>query len=113
MPSLSRRELLTAAAVAKAMAARPKGYLVDSLHLFSDDQLRFPYHRNATYRPPPKIPVTGFRLPPSIEVLVFDPIDPKTPARIEELVQTDKRKQSVLDLIPLAGTGRVVTDGDR
>jgi hypothetical protein len=54
MRSLSRRELLAAAAVAKALAARPKGYLVDSLHLFSDDQQRFPYHQNATYRPPPK-----------------------------------------------------------
>ena len=27
--------------------------------------------------------------------------------------QTDKRKEPVLDLVPLAGTWRVVTDGDR
>ncbi len=54
MRSLSRRNFLAAIAVAKTLAARPKGYLVDSLHLFSDDQQRFPYHRNATYRPPPK-----------------------------------------------------------
>ena len=33
---------------------RPQGYLVDSTHLFSDDQRQFPYHPNATYRPPPK-----------------------------------------------------------
>jgi hypothetical protein len=54
MRRLSRREILAAAVVSKAVAARPKGYLVDSLHLFSDDQQRFPYHPNATYRPSPK-----------------------------------------------------------
>jgi predicted TIM-barrel fold metal-dependent hydrolase len=122
MRSLSRRDLLAAAAVAKALAARPRGYLVDSLHLFSDDQLRFPYHRNATYRPPPKtveaysVFVREVKIDHTVIIhsevyqddhrylryafeheptpgyfkgtCLFDPIDPKTPARIEELVHS-------------------------
>ena len=122
MRSLSRRELLAAAAVAKSLAARPKGYLVDSLHLFSDDQLRFPYHRNATYQPPPKtveaysVFVREVKIDHTVIIhsevyqddhrylcyafeheptpgyfkgtCLFDPIDPKTPARIEELVHS-------------------------
>lgn len=55
MNSISRRTLLAGAALTPLLAVnRPKGYLIDSTHLFSDDQQRFPYHRNATYRPPPK-----------------------------------------------------------
>ena len=122
MLSLSRRELLAAAAVAKGLAARPKGYLVDSLHLFSDDQVRFPYHRNATYRPPPKTVEAYSAFVREVQIdhtviihsevyqddhrylryafeheptpgyfkgtCLFDPIDPKTPARIEELVHS-------------------------
>jgi L-fuconolactonase len=122
MRSLSRRNFLAAVAVAKSLAARPKGYLVDSLHLFSDDQQRFPYHRNATYRPPPKTVEAysafvrevkidhtviihsevyqddhrylryAFEHEPSPGYFkgtcLFDPIDPKTPARIEELVRS-------------------------
>ncbi len=103
-------------------AAPSKGYLVDSTHLFSDDQQRFPYHKNATYRPPPKTveayskaareagidhtviihsevyqddhrylyyafehePVPGFFK----GTCLFDPIDPKTPERIGQLVQS-------------------------
>ncbi|MEO7652122.1 MAG: amidohydrolase family protein [Bryobacteraceae bacterium] len=52
---LSRREWLggALAATAAQSAPRPKGVLVDShVHLFADDQKRFPYHRNATYKPP-------------------------------------------------------------
>lgn len=52
---LSRRRFLgSAAAGAAAMAApRPKGLLIDThIHLFAADQNRFPYHANATYRPP-------------------------------------------------------------
>ncbi len=63
MSNVSRRELLRAAAAAvltpRLQAARPKGHLVNGTHLFADDQKRFPYHRNATYRPPPK-PVEGW-----------------------------------------------------
>src|SRR4051812_29318368 len=122
MRSISRRELLCAAAVAKSLAARPKGYLVDSLHLFSDDPQRFPYHQNATYRPPPKTVeaysafVREVKLDHTVIIhsevyqddhrylryafeheptpgyfkgtCLFDPIDPKTPARIEELVRS-------------------------
>src|SRR5580700_1810543 len=57
MTKRSRREFFAAAlAAAEGLRAadRPKGYLVNSTHLWSDDQKRFPYHRNATYRPPPK-----------------------------------------------------------
>ncbi len=39
--------------LALAAAARPPGVLVDThIHLFAADQKRFPYHPNATYRPP-------------------------------------------------------------
>jgi predicted TIM-barrel fold metal-dependent hydrolase len=96
--------------------------LVDSTHLFSDDQQRFPYHRNATYRPPPKTVETYskfareagidrtviihsevyqddhrylyycFEHEPSPgffkSTCLFDPIDPKTPERIEKLVES-------------------------
>lgn len=50
---VSRRELLTGAlgAAPALWGARPKGILVDThIHLF--DPQRFPYHANATYRPP-------------------------------------------------------------
>jgi len=122
MRSLSRRELLAAVAVARTLAARPKGYLVDSLHLFSDDQRRFPYHPNATYRPPPKTVEAYSAFVREVKIdhtviihsevyqddhrylryafeheptpgyfkgtCLFDPIDPKTPGRIEELVHS-------------------------
>jgi predicted TIM-barrel fold metal-dependent hydrolase len=40
--------------VSRLLAARPKGYLVETaIHLFAQDQKRFPYHPNATYRPAP------------------------------------------------------------
>ena len=49
---LSRRSLLAGSLAAPALA-QPKGPLVDThIHLFADDQRRFPYHPNATYRPP-------------------------------------------------------------
>jgi predicted TIM-barrel fold metal-dependent hydrolase len=39
--------------LALAAIARPKGLLVDThIHLFAEEQARFPYHANATYRPP-------------------------------------------------------------
>ncbi len=125
MTKKSRREFLAAAlATADGLRAadRPKGYLVNSTHLWSDDQKRFPYHRNATYRPPPKsvetysqfVHATGIDhtviihsevyqddhryLPYCFEhepspghfkaTCLFDPIDPKTPERIGELVQS-------------------------
>jgi predicted TIM-barrel fold metal-dependent hydrolase len=52
---ISRREWIAGALAAPAVsrAARPKGVLIDThIHLFADDQKRFPYHRNAVYRPP-------------------------------------------------------------
>lgn len=54
MPSdLSRRRFLGSAALAAAPAPRPQGLLIDThVHLFAADQKRFPYHPNATYRPP-------------------------------------------------------------
>ena len=125
MNQFSRREILSTLAAGlafPALAARPKGYLVENTtHMFSDDQTRFPFHLNATYRPQPLTvenysrfvreakldhtvivqsevyqddhryleycfqhePSTGFFK----GTCLFDPIDPKTPARIEELVQ--------------------------
>ena len=122
MRSLSRRELLAAAAVAKGLTARPKGYLVDSTASVLRRSVRFPYHQNATYRPPPKTVEAystfareagidhtviihsevyqddhrylryAFEHEPSPgffkATCLFDPIDPKTPARIEELVRS-------------------------
>jgi predicted TIM-barrel fold metal-dependent hydrolase len=119
----SRRALLaTAAAAAVRLQAGPKRYLVDSTHLFAADQERFPYHPNATYRPPPKTVESyskfareagidhtiivhsevyqddhryllyAFAHEPSPgffkATCLFDPIDPKTPDRIEQLVKT-------------------------
>jgi predicted TIM-barrel fold metal-dependent hydrolase len=44
---LSRRHLLL------SLAPAPSAPLIDThVHLFADDQQRFPYHRNAVYRPP-------------------------------------------------------------
>jgi predicted TIM-barrel fold metal-dependent hydrolase len=46
---MTRREWIAAALA----AARPAGPLIDThIHLFAADQRRFPYHRNAVYRPP-------------------------------------------------------------
>ena len=54
MIEVSRRALLGAATAGMLLAARPKGYLVETaIHLFAQDQNRFPYHPNATYRPAP------------------------------------------------------------
>jgi L-fuconolactonase len=124
MQRISRRAFLgTAVAAAAPLQTKPrKGYLVDSTHLFSSDQQHFPYHQNATYRPPPKTveayskfareagidhtlivhsevyqddhrylhycfehePSPGFFK----STCLFDPIDPKTPERIEQLVKS-------------------------
>ena len=104
------------------LAARPKGVLVDThIHLFADDQMSFPYHPNATYKPPaqPLEPYLQFIRESRINHVIivhpepyqddhryleycferepargffkgtclFDPIDPKTPARMEELTR--------------------------
>ena len=48
--TISRRHFL---AVPAAVAAAPRPVVVEThIHLFADDQKRFPYHANATYRPP-------------------------------------------------------------
>jgi L-fuconolactonase len=126
MRNLSRRAFLGTAAAAPLHSAQPKKYLVDSTHLWSDDQQRFPYHRNATYRPLPKTvesysifareagidhtviihsevyqddhrylhycfehePSAGFFK----ATCLFDPIHPKTPDRIEQLVRSLPRR---------------------
>ncbi len=118
----ARREFLGAAASAALHAGSTPRYLVEtSIHLFSDDPKRFPYHRNATYRPAPQ-PLEKyaafvreanlahtviahsevyqddhryleycFQHEPSPGFFkgtcLFDPIDPKTPERIRELVR--------------------------
>ena len=120
MRNLTRRTFFGTALV--AVAAPRRGYLVDSTHLFAADQERFPYHRNATYRPPPKTVEAyskfareagiahtviihsevyqddhrylhyAFEHEPSPgffkATCLFDPIDPKTPERIEQLVRS-------------------------
>src|SRR5437879_13904853 len=49
--SLTRRSWLSGALGTAAFAARPKGVLVDThIHLF--DPEKFPYHPQATYKPP-------------------------------------------------------------
>ena len=56
MYEISRRTALAsigAAAFLRNAQARPKGPLVENtLHMFAEDQTRFPYHPNATYKPP-------------------------------------------------------------
>jgi predicted TIM-barrel fold metal-dependent hydrolase len=52
---LTRRAMITAVAAGALKAARPNGPVVDThVHLFANDQKRFPYHPNATYKPPPQ-----------------------------------------------------------
>lgn len=56
---ISRRDWLAGAAVSSA-AGPDHPLTVDThIHLFSEDQRRFPYHRNATYRPP-AAPLPGY-----------------------------------------------------
>ena len=125
MAQLSRRNMLGAMAAGfalPAVAARPKGYLVENAtHMFAADQTRFPFHPNATYKPQPSTVehysnfVREAKLDHTVIVqsevyqddhryleycfehepsrgyfkgtCLFDPIDTKTPARIEELVR--------------------------
>jgi predicted TIM-barrel fold metal-dependent hydrolase len=50
---MTRRDWISAALAARTAMARPAGTLIDThIHLFAADQARFPYHRNAVYRPP-------------------------------------------------------------
>src|SRR5215831_13641687 len=55
MVDISRRgafAALSGAALAGRAQTRPKGYLVENtLHVFSPDQARFPFHKNAPYKP--------------------------------------------------------------
>jgi predicted TIM-barrel fold metal-dependent hydrolase len=52
---VSRRRALAAiagSAFLRTLQARPKGYLVENtLHMFAEDQTRFPFHKNAPYKP--------------------------------------------------------------
>lgn len=50
---MNRRQFLLAASAGVAAAAATKGPLIDThIHVFADDQKRFPYHANAAYKPP-------------------------------------------------------------
>jgi len=52
--TLSRRELLAGALAMPVLAARPQGVIIDThIHLF--DQKKFPYHPQATYKPPDRL----------------------------------------------------------
>jgi predicted TIM-barrel fold metal-dependent hydrolase len=121
---MTRREWL---ASALAAAARPAGLLIDThIHLFADDQQRFPYHRNAVYRPPPQplekyaafVKQAGihhavivhpepyqddhryleycFQNEPSPGFFkgtcLFDPVSPRTPDRMKELMERNPRR---------------------
>lgn len=51
---LSRRRFLATLAITPTLSARSQGSLIDThIHLFATDQKKFPYHRNAVYKPPP------------------------------------------------------------
>ena len=56
MMQLSRRKALAAMGATMFLeraGARPKGPLVENtIHMFAEDQARFPYHPNAPYKPP-------------------------------------------------------------
>ncbi|MBI3680312.1 MAG: amidohydrolase family protein [Acidobacteria bacterium] len=115
MPLISRRSALLA-----FFAGRPQGVLIDThIHLFEPQ--RFPYHPNATYKPPaePLESYSAFVKSARIDHTViihpepyqddhryleycfanepspgffkgtclYDPIDPRTPRRMEELVR--------------------------
>ena len=108
--------------MSRLLAARPRGYLVETtIHLWAAHQSLFPYHPNATYRPPP-LPLEKYaafvresKLDHTVIVhsevyqddhryleycfehepspgffkgtCLFDPIDPRTPDRMQELVR--------------------------
>jgi len=132
MDRVSRREALTALggaalAIGAEAATRPAGYLVEnSLHMFAEDQARFPGHPNGPYKPRPnslekyiafvreaKLDHTVLVHPEPYQddhsyleycftreptpgyfkgTCLFDPIDPKTPARIQELVNRNPNR---------------------
>jgi len=118
---LTRRQAL-AGALGAALPAPAKSPVIDThIHLFAADQKRFPYHPNATYRPPaaPLEPYLEFVRAAGIDhsvivhpepyqddhsyltycfdnekpkglfkgTILLDPIDPKTPPRMGELVK--------------------------
>jgi predicted TIM-barrel fold metal-dependent hydrolase len=50
---VNRRQFLFTASAAVASAASKSPIIDTHIHLFADDQKRFPYHKNSTYQPPP------------------------------------------------------------
>ena len=57
---MDRRQFLLTAVSAGVAGAAPKSPLIDThIHLFGDDQKRFPYHTNAVYRAEPS-PVESY-----------------------------------------------------
>src|ERR1051325_6213084 len=54
MNNLTRRQLASLLAASALPRATPGQRVIDThVHLFDDDRNRFPYHRNASYQPPP------------------------------------------------------------
>lgn len=131
MIHISRREALAAIGgaltIGRAAAARPEGYLVEnSLHMFAEDQKRFPFHPQAPYKPQPnslekyiafireaKLSHTVLVQPEPYQddhryleycftqepspgyfkgTCLFDPIDPATPGRIQQLVNAHPKR---------------------
>jgi predicted TIM-barrel fold metal-dependent hydrolase len=50
---VNRRQFLFTTSAALASAASKSPIIDTHIHLFADDQNRFPYHKNTTYQPPP------------------------------------------------------------
>ena len=127
MSTIGRREFLAGALCASAaLAARPKGLLIEShVHLYSDDTTRFPFANAGGGGRRPSYPVETFlafakeaRIDRAVIVTpepyqddhryleyclerapskdffrsscLFDPIDPRTPQRLSELVKKNK-----------------------
>src|SRR4051794_1416658 len=127
MSTIGRREFLAGALCASAaLAARPKGLLIEShVHLYSDDTARFPFANAGGGGRRPSYAVETFlafakeaRIDRAVIVTpepyqddhryleyclerapskdffrsscLFDPIDPRTPQRLSELVKKNK-----------------------
>jgi predicted TIM-barrel fold metal-dependent hydrolase len=148
MIRISRRETLTilggGLTAGIHAAARPSGYLVEnSLHMFAEDQVRFPGHPNGPYKPRPNSleKYISFALEAKLDhtVLVhpepyqddhryleycftqepspgyfkgtclFDPVDPKTPARIQGLVNWNPNRIVGMRIHEIRGRGEPYT----
>jgi predicted TIM-barrel fold metal-dependent hydrolase len=148
MFSLSRRKataLLGGTLTAGLTAAtRPSGYLVENtIHMFAEDQVRFPGHPNGPYKPrgnslekyiafvrEAKLDHTVLVHPEPYQddhsyleycftkepspgyfkgTCLFDPIDPKTPARLQELIERNPNRIVAMRIHEIRGRGEPVT----